>query len=259
MDIEEVAHKNPDAIATKPIDPELGIQQADAEFIVKKLGFSDKDVSSVADQIKKLFELFKKTDATQVEINPLAVTDKGSGHVVFVDAKINFDDNAAYRQKELFDQEDVDTMDPREHAASKHGLNYIGLDGQIGCLVNGAGLAMATMDIVQLHGGTPANFLDVGGGANKEQVAEAFRIITSDPRVKAIFVNIFGGIMKCDIIADGIIAAAKEINLKLPLVVRLVGTNVDLGREKLLKSNVKCEVIDDMDQAAKAAVAKLSL
>uniref|UniRef100_A0A0G4F164 Succinate--CoA ligase [ADP-forming] subunit beta, mitochondrial n=1 Tax=Chromera velia CCMP2878 TaxID=1169474 RepID=A0A0G4F164_9ALVE len=257
MDIEEVAEKNPDAIHLFPVDIVNGMDKSTGLKVADALGFtSEAQKNEVAAQVEKLYKLFCDTDAVQVEINPFALTD--TGDVYCVDAKINFDDNAAFRQRELFDQEDEDTKDPREAAAEKHALNYIGLDGNIGCLVNGAGLAMATMDIIQLHGGTPANFLDVGGSANKDQVAEAFRILQGDPQVKAILVNIFGGIMKCDTIASGILAAAQAVELKLPLVVRLNGTNVDLGRKILAESDVKCQVIDDLDEAAKAAVATLS-
>jgi len=202
--------------------------------------------------MKKLYELFIKSDATMVEVNPIA--EVAGGGVYCVDAKINFDDNAEFRQKEIYDMRDTAEEDSREVAASKFGLNYVGMQGNIGCMVNGAGLAMATMDIIKLYGGEPANFLDVGGGANESQVKEAFKIITSDKNVKALLVNIFGGIMKCDIIAQGIINAAKEIKLTVPLVVRLEGTNVDLGKKILKESGLPIITADNLDQAAQRAV-----
>ena len=206
-------------------------------------------------QIERLYELFVSVDSTQVEVNPLAVT--ATGQVLCVDAKIQFDDNAAFRQPTIFKMNDVAEQDPREVEAERHQLNYIGLDGNIGCLVNGAGLAMATMDMVKMCGGSPANFLDVGGNASATQVKEAFKILTSDPNVKVIMVNIFGGIMKCDTIANGIVAAANEINLTLPLVVRLSGTNVQLGMDILKKSGLPITVAADMESAAKMAVSAL--
>ena len=206
-------------------------------------------------QIERLYELFVSVDSTQVEVNPLAVT--ATGQVLCVDAKIQFDDNAAFRQPTIFKMNDAAEQDPREVEAERHQLNYIGLDGNIGCLVNGAGLAMATMDMVKMCGGSPANFLDVGGNASATQVKEAFKILTSDPNVKVIMVNIFGGIMKCDTIANGIVAAANEINLTLPLVVRLSGTNVQLGMDILKKSGLPITVAADMESAAKMAVSAL--
>jgi len=214
MDIEEVAEKHPGAIVKVPVDIMGGLADATARDLATKLGFTGELVGLAAKQFQGLYKLFLATDATQVEINPLAVgsVPGGVSNVVFaVDAKLNFDDNAAFRQKAIYDLRDKSMEDPRDVAAEEAGLNYIGLDGNIGCMVNGAGLAMATMDIIKLHGGAPANFLDVGGGATAEQVTKAFKILTADPQVKAILVNIFGGIMKCDTIAAGIIQAAKEV------------------------------------------------
>jgi len=256
MDIEEVAHNTPDAIFTQPIDIMEGITDAQTERVGKLLGFEGEALKDAQDQIRRLYELFIGTDATQVEINPFVVA--SDGKIYCVDAKINFDDNASFRQVELFQQRDFSMEDPREVAASKFNLNYIGLDGNIGCMVNGAGLAMATMDIIKLHGGAPANFLDVGGGANEKQVEEAFKILTSDPTVKAILVNIFGGIMKCDTIAEGIVNAAKKVGLNIPLVVRLEGTNVEKGVKILNDSGLKLISAKDLDQAAQKAVTAIS-
>lgn len=256
MDIEEVAEKTPEAIYTRAIDIEKGIQDADVDYIAKILGFEGQGLEDAKTQMTNLYNLFIACDATQVEINPLVQTTDGL--VFCVDAKINFDDNASFRQKDIYAQRDVTMEDPREVAASKFNLNYIGLDGSIGCMVNGAGLAMATMDIIQLHGGSPANFLDVGGGANEKQVEEAFKILTEDPKVKALLVNIFGGIMKCDVIAQGIVNAAKNISLKIPLVVRLEGTNVQLGVDILKESGLPITTATDLDDAAKKAVASLA-
>jgi succinyl-CoA synthetase beta subunit len=256
MDIEEVAEKTPEKIFTVPVDIKKGIQPAQTKLVAEKLGFKGKDLVDAQDQMKRLYEMFIGTDATQVEINPLVQTKDGK--VYCVDAKINFDDNASFRQEALFAQRDFSMEDAREVAASKFNLNYIGLDGQIGCMVNGAGLAMATLDIIQLHGGKPANFLDVGGGASEKQVEAAFKILTGDPKVKAILVNIFGGIMKCDIIAAGIVAAAKNIKLSIPLIVRLEGTNVEKGNKILADSGIKLMTAADLDQAAIKAVASIA-
>lgn len=206
--------------------------------------------------MKNLFDLFIKSDATQVEINPFVETPEKQ--VVCIDAKINFDDNASFRQKEIFDFRDTTEEDPREVAASEFNLNYIGMSGNIGCMVNGAGLAMATMDIIKLYKGEPANFLDVGGGANTQQIKEAFKIISSDPQVKAILVNIFGGIMRCDVIAEGIVQALKEIKLNIPLVVRLAGTNVEKGQQIMKESGYNIITADDLDDAAQKSVAAIS-
>lgn len=202
-----------------------------------------------------LSQVFSGTDATMVEVNPLA---ESHGKLIAADAKVNFDDNAGFRQKELFEQRDESQEDPREVAAHKFDLNYIGLDGNIGCMVNGAGLAMATMDIIKLHGGAPANFLDVGGSASEKQVVEAFRVLTMDANVKALLVNIFGGIMKCDVIASGIVNGARELGLRIPLVVRLEGTNVEAGKKILRESGLNIIAADDLDDAAKKAVACIS-
>lgn len=251
--IEDIAAEDPSAIAKVPIDINEGMTSAKAKEIASALGFSSDKVSAAAKQVTKLFDLFVDRDATLVEVNPLVETK--SGDVMCIDAKINFDDNAEFRQKDLFAMRDVTQEDPREVAASKFDLNYIGLDGNIGCLVNGAGLAMATMDIVKLHGGEPANFLDVGGSATEEQVTEAFRILNMDMNVKAIFVNIFGGIMRCDVIAQGIIAAAKTVDLRVPVVVRLQGNMVGEAKALLAESDLQLISADELDSAAKKAVA----
>jgi len=257
VDIEEVAEKHPEQIHTQPIDIMKGIQPAQTARLAKLLGFQEGTApfADVQEQMKNLYNLFLANDCSQVEINPLVVTD--TGKVYCIDAKLGFDDNAQFRQEHLFAMRDFSMEDKREVAAAQYGLNYIGLDGNIGCLVNGAGLAMATMDIIQLHGGKPANFLDVGGGATEKQVEEAFKILTSDPKVKGILVNIFGGIIKCDVIAQGIINAAKKISLQVPLVVRLAGTNVDKGKALLANSGVNIITADDLDDAAIKAVAAL--
>eukprot|EP01066_Platyproteum_vivax_P010597 Platyproteum_vivax@DN4759_c0_g1_i1.p1 len=253
VDIEEVAARNPESISVIPVDIVEGMTHQHATAAAVKLGIPEHQLYKVVPQIERLYRLFADTDATQLEINPLAITNLVKGDVMMVDAKINFDDNAKYRQEALFENEDDSMKDPREAAADAAGLNYVGLDGNIGCMVNGAGLAMATMDIIKLHGGSPANFLDVGGGAETDQVIEAFKIIQKDPKVKAVLVNIFGGIMKCDIIANGIIEAAKSVGLTLPLVVRLNGTNVDIAKKLLAESQLKCQVVDDLEEAAKTA------
>eukprot|EP00884_Botryococcus_braunii_P023605 jgi/Botrbrau1/9929/Bobra.0012s0027.1 len=214
------------------------------------------DRQEAIEQIKALYNVFSKCDCTMVEVNPLAETSEGK--LVAADAKLGFDDNAAFRQKDIFAMRDTSQEDPREVEAAKADLNYIGLDGNIGCMVNGAGLAMATMDIIKLHGGTPANFLDVGGNASKEQVVAAFKILTSDKQVKALLVNIFGGIMKCDVVAAGIVAAAKEVGVNVPLIVRLEGTNVQKGKDILSASDVTIIPADDLDDAAYKAVKALA-
>uniref|UniRef100_A0A0D6R8F1 Succinate--CoA ligase [ADP-forming] subunit beta, mitochondrial n=1 Tax=Araucaria cunninghamii TaxID=56994 RepID=A0A0D6R8F1_ARACU len=250
--IEDLAEKYPDMIIKVPIDIFEGITDEDAAKVVDGLAPRLADRNASIDQIKKLYKLFCETDCTLLEINPIAET--ADGQLVAADAKLNFDDNAAYRQKEIFALRDRSQEDPREVAAAEADLNYIGLDGEIGCMVNGAGLAMATMDIIKLHGGTPANFLDVGGNASEGQVVEAFKILTSDEKVKAILVNIFGGIMKCDVIASGIVNAAKEVQLKVPVVVRLEGTNVDMGKSILKESRMTIIAAEDLDDAAEKAV-----
>ncbi|XP_019165326.1 PREDICTED: succinate--CoA ligase [ADP-forming] subunit beta, mitochondrial isoform X1 [Ipomoea nil] len=236
--IEDLAEKFPDMIIKVPIDVFKGITDEDAAKVVDGLAPKVADRNDSIEQVKKLYNLFCQCDCTMLEINPLAET--SDKKLVAADAKLNFDDNAAYRQKEIFSLRDTTQEDPREVAAAKADLNYIGLDGEIGCMVNGAGLAMATMDIIKLHGGTPANFLDVGGNASEGQVVEAFKILTSDDKVKAILVNIFGGIMKCDVIASGIVNAAKQVQLKVPVVVRLEGTNVDQGKRILKVDPYSC-------------------
>jgi len=253
MDIEEVAEKTPDLIFKEPVDFHKGLLPEQAHKLAGKLGF--KDLQGASEQMQKLYKMFIATDATQIEINPFVETDKGK--VYCVDAKINIDDNAGFRQKDMFDNRDTSEDDPREVAASKFDLNYIGMDGSIGCMVNGAGLAMATMDIIKLYNGSPANFLDVGGGAKASQITQAFKIISGDPKVKAILVNIFGGIMKCDVIAEGIVEALKQIKIDQPLVVRLSGTNVELGKDILKKSGFPIITADDLDDAAQKAVKSL--
>jgi succinyl-CoA synthetase beta subunit len=250
--IEDLAESSPEKIIKVPIDVVAGLTDANAEAIVAGLGVSG-DKEAAKKQIASLYEVFKSCDCTMVEVNPLAEDDQGT--LIAADAKIGFDDNAAFRQKDIFAQRDESQEDPRDVAAEKWDLNYIGLDGSIGCMVNGAGLAMATMDIIQMHGGSPANFLDVGGSATKEQIVEAFKIITSDSNVKALLVNIFGGIMKCDVIAEGIVAGVKEVGLEIPLVVRLEGTNVELGKKIIDESGLNITSADDLDDAAKKAVA----
>lgn len=255
MSIEDVAAENPDAIVKVSVDLHRGLTKEQALTIAEKLGISKSSHEDAAQTFLNLYKLFIERDATMVEINPLA--ESNSGEVLCMDAKISFDDNADFRQKEVFSLRDPTQEDSREVAAAKAHLNYIGLDGEIGCLVNGAGLAMATMDITKLYGGEPANFLDVGGSATPQQVTEAFKIISSDPRVTTILVNIFGGIMRCDYIAQGIIEAIKQLGLEIPLVVRLQGTKVDEARILLKESGLKIIAEDDLDVAAKKAV-KLS-
>uniref|UniRef100_A0A4W6DF45 Succinate--CoA ligase [ADP-forming] subunit beta, mitochondrial n=1 Tax=Lates calcarifer TaxID=8187 RepID=A0A4W6DF45_LATCA len=255
VNIEDVAAENPDAIVKEPIDIVEGIKMEQAIKVAQKMGFPPALVNEAAENMVKLYNLFIKYDASMVEINPMV--EDSSGIVMCMDAKINFDSNAAYRQKKVFDMQDWTQEDPRDRQAAKADLNYIGLDGTIGCLVNGAGLAMATMDIIKLHGGTPANFLDVGGGATAHQVTEAFKLITSDRKVQAILVNIFGGIMRCDVIAQGIIMAVRDLDLKIPIVVRLQGTRVDDAKALIAASPLKILACDDLDEAAKMVV-KLS-
>jgi len=255
MDIEGVAAETPDAIIKIPIDINTGISQADLIAVADVYELNGDQREQLLSTVEHLYNLFIKYDATLIEINPLAeLTD---GRVLCLDCKINFDDNAEYRHKELFEKRDLTQEDQRDVDATNAGLNYIGLDGSIGCLVNGAGLAMATMDIIKLHGGDPANFLDVGGGATSEQVEEAFKIISTDPKVKAILVNIFGGIMRCDVIAKGILDAAINLKLDIPLIVRLQGTNVKEAKALMGMSQVKILPIDNLDEAAAMAV-KLS-
>lgn len=253
MDIEEVAAKHPERIHRVVIDPAVGMQPFQARQMAFALGFKDKVVNQAVKTFTGLYKVFTTTDCSMAEINPLVET--GDGQVIPLDCKLNFDSNALFRHKDIIEYRDIGEEDPAEVEASKHDLAFIKLDGNIGCLVNGAGLAMATMDIIKLSGGMPANFLDVGGGANKEKVTEAFKLILKDPNVKGILVNIFGGIMKCDIIANGVIAASKELGLKVPLVVRLQGTNVELGKKILQESGLNITPADDLASAAKAIVA----
>jgi succinyl-CoA synthetase beta subunit len=252
MDIEAVAHETPDAIIRIPVDINKGITTEQCAAIADKLGFVGKNRADAMDQFKKLYDLFITRDATLLEINPLVETHDGT--VLCLDAKLNFDDNALFRHKDLDALRDWSQEDPREVAAAKFDLNYIGLDGTIACLVNGAGLAMATMDMIKLKGGEPANFLDVGGSANERQVTEAFKILNGDERVSVILVNIFGGIMRCDVIASGIINAAKELNLQKPLIVRLQGTNVAKAKELIDSCGLRIIPADDLDQAATQSV-----
>ena len=256
MDIEEVAEATPEKIITAKVDVGGGL----SGFVARKLGFA---LGLKGDLLKKfakliaaLYKAFNETDASQIEINPLALVENadGSEDILVLDAKYNFDDNALYRHPDIAKLRDEAEEDALEIEASKYDLNYVKMDGKIGCMVNGAGLAMATMDIIKLYGSSPANFLDVGGGATTEKVTAAFKIILSDPNVEGILVNIFGGIMRCDIIANGIVEAAKEVDLKIPLVVRLEGTNVDLGKEILAKSGLKIIPADDLSDAADKAV-----
>ena len=253
VDIETVAAKSPEKIIREPIDPLAGLQPFQTHKVAKQLGFESSQLKSAAKLFEGLYRTFVAFDCSMVEVNPLVITTKGD--VLALDAKFNFDDNALYRHPEIAALRDVAEEDPREVEASKHCLNYIGLDGNIACLVNGAGLAMATMDIIKFYGGDPANFLDVGGGATEEQVTEAFKILIADKKVKAILVNIFGGIMKCDVIAQGIINAAKTVNLSVPLVIRLEGTNVERGKKLLKESGVELIAADDLADAAQKAVA----
>eukprot|EP00052_Salpingoeca_macrocollata_P034356 m.11224 g.11224 ORF g.11224 m.11224 type:complete len:437 (+) comp6339_c0_seq1:13-1323(+) len=252
VDIEEVAEKTPNLIKKIPVDITKGITTEQAQQMASFLEFKGDKKDEAVKQILRLYDLFLGVDATQIEINPFGETP--DGRVVCFDAKINFDDNAAFRQKQVFEMRDIAEEDPREVEASKHNLNYIGMDGNIACLVNGAGLAMATMDIIKLHGGEPANFLDCGGGVNKQMVTQAFKILSADPRVQAICVNIFGGIVDCNTIAGGIVAACKEIGLKLPLVVRLAGTNYEEALKTLEESKLPIQTSNSMDEVAEKAV-----
>ena len=252
MDIEEVAEKTPEKIIKVAIDPVFGMEGFYARQIAFGLGLEGKQIPSAVKLLTSMYKAFTELDASLIEVNPLVVT--GSGDVIALDAKMNFDDNALYRHPEIAEMRDEDEEDPTELEASKHELNYIKLDGSIGCMVNGAGLAMATMDIIKLYGADPANFLDVGGGATKDRVTTAFKIILSDPNVEGILVNIFGGIMRCDVIAEGVVAAAREVSLQVPLVVRLEGTNVDLGKKILSESGLAIIAADNLADAAEKIV-----
>ena len=253
VEIETVAEKSPEKIMREPIDPLAGLQSFQTRKLARQLGFKSDQIKPAAKLFSALYRIFIESDCSMVEVNPLVVTKKGE--VFALDAKFNFDDNALYRHPEIAALRDTTEEDPREVEASKHELNYIGLDGNIACLVNGAGLAMATMDIIKFYGGNPANFLDVGGGASEEQVTEAFKLLVSDKNVKAILVNIFGGIMKCDVIAQGIINAVKAVKLPVPLVVRLEGTNVDAGKKIIADSGLPVTTANDLADAAQKVVA----
>ena len=252
VEIEEVAAKSPEKILRAAIDPATGMREFHARRIAYGLGLKGDQVSSAVKFMLGMYRAFTELDASIVEINPLVVTGKDA--VLALDAKMNFDDNALFRHKDVAALRDEDEEDPAELEAAKHDLNYIKLDGNIGCMVNGAGLAMATMDIIKLYGGEPANFLDVGGGATRERVTTAFKLILSDPNVEGILVNIFGGIMRCDVIAEGVVAAAREVALNVPLVVRLEGTNVDLGKQILKNSGLKITSADNLADAAEKIV-----
>jgi succinyl-CoA synthetase beta subunit len=255
MEIEKVAHDSPEKIATITIDPATGLMPHHGREVAAALGLTGDLAKQAGKVLGSLYQAFLGTDASQIEINPLAVDDKG--RLLVLDAKVGFDNNAEFRHPDLEQLRDLTEEDPMEIEASKYDLSYIKLDGSIGCMVNGAGLAMATMDIIKLEGAEPANFLDVGGGANKEKVTAAFKIILSDPAVKGILVNIFGGIMRCDIIAEGIVAAAREVSLNVPLVVRLEGTNVQQGKDILASSGLPIIAANDLGDAAKKNVAEV--
>jgi len=252
--IEDVAASNPDVIFTEPIDITKGLQLDQCKRMAGNLGLEEgsKSFDNTVTLMNNLYDMFLKCDCTQVEVNPLAETPEGD--VLVCDAKVNFDGNAEFRQADIFERRDYSQEDPREVEAAKYDLNYIGLDGNIGCMVNGAGLAMSTMDIIQLKGGSPANFLDVGGGANEQQVQKAFELLNSDDNVKAILVNIFGGIMRCDVIANGIINAAKEIGIQKPIVIRLQGTNVEQAKTLIEGCGFRMILADDLEEAATKAV-----
>ena len=252
MDIEQVAHDTPEKIVTLSIDPATGVMPHHGRRVAQTLGLSGDLAKQAASLIGKLYAAFVAKDMSLLEINPLVVTK--DDRLICLDAKIGFDDNALYRHAEIVALRDLAEEDEKEIEASKYDLNYVALDGSIGCMVNGAGLAMATMDIIKLYGETPANFLDVGGSATKDRVAAAFKIITADPNVRGILVNIFGGIMKCDVIAEGVVAAVKEVGLQVPLVVRLEGTNVDLGKKIIAQSGLDVLPADDLDDAAQKIV-----
>jgi len=253
MDIEEVAAKTPEKIHKVFVDPKAGLTDPEADDVARRIGIPDASVPAARAMLQGLYKVFDETDASLAEINPLILT--GDGRVVALDAKLNFDSNALYRHPEIVEMRDLDEEDPAEVEASKFDLSYISLDGNIGCLVNGAGLAMATMDTIKLYGGEPANFLDVGGGATAEKVTEAFKIMLRNPNLKAILVNIFGGIMKCDTIAEGVVAASRAVGLQVPLVVRMKGTNEDLGKKILAESGLPIITAANMAEAAEKVVA----
>jgi succinyl-CoA synthetase beta subunit len=253
MEIEEVAKENPEAILREPIQPVVGLQPYQARKIAFGLGLPGEVATHATPFFQALYRAFIDTDASLLEINPCVLT--GDGKLVALDAKMTFDDNALFRHPNLRELRDLDEEDPLEVEASKYGLNYIKLDGSVACMVNGAGLAMATMDIIKYAGGSPANFLDVGGGASSEQVKNAFRILMSDPSVRAVFINIFGGILRCDVLATGVVAAAKDLQLKVPVVVRMEGTNVELGQKILRESGLNFTIADGMKDGAQKVVA----
>lgn len=252
VEIEEVAAKSPEKILKEYIDPAVGLIPFQARKLAFGLGIDKQLVNKAVKFMMGLYQAFVDSDCSMAEINPLVITK--DGNIMALDAKMGFDDNGLFRHKDVHDMRDLDEEDPKEVEASRYSLNYVALDGNIGCMVNGAGLAMATMDIIKLYGGMPANFLDVGGGANKDQVTAAFKILMSDEKVKAVLINIFGGIMRCDIIAEGVIAAAKEVGIKVPLIVRLQGTNVDLGRNILAESGLNIITAEKMSDAAEKVV-----
>ncbi len=253
MEIEEVAHKNPEKVLTVQVRPESGLQDFHIRKIAFFLGVAKEKTGAFGKLVRSVYDAFLGLDCSMLEINPLIET--GAGDFIALDAKVSIDDNALFRQKDAFNMMDYDEIDEREIKAAEVGISYVALSGNIGCMVNGAGLAMATMDMIKRAGGEPANFLDVGGGATKEMVTEAFKLILRDPTVKGVLVNIFGGIMRCDVIAGGIIEAAKALDIKVPLVVRLKGTNVELGKDMLAKSGLKITPADDMAEAAAKIVA----
>jgi succinyl-CoA synthetase beta subunit len=253
MDIEEVAKENPGAIIREPIHPAVGLQPYQARKIAFALGLPGDLIGVATPFFQALYRAFVDTDASLLEINPCVLT--GDGRLVALDAKMTFDDNALFKHKDLRELRDLDEEDPLEVEASKYGLNYIKLDGNVACMVNGAGLAMATMDIIKYAGGSPANFLDVGGGASAEQVKNAFRILLSDPAVKAVFINIFGGILRCDVLATGVVAAAKDLQVKIPVVVRMEGTNVERGQQIIRESGLNFTIADGMKDGAQKVVA----
>jgi succinyl-CoA synthetase beta subunit len=252
MDIEEVAKTNPEAIMHESIHPAVGLQPYQARKLIFGLGLSGEVATNAGPFLQALHRAFVDTDASMLEINPAVVT--ADGRLVALDAKMTFDDNGLFRHKELRELRDLDEEDPLEVEASKYGLNYIKLDGTVACMVNGAGLAMATMDIIKYAGGSPANFLDVGGGASAEQVKNAFRILMSDAGVRAVFINIFGGILRCDVLATGVVAAAKELHLNVPVVIRMEGTNVERGKQILLESGLNFTIADGMKDGAEKVV-----
>ena len=256
MDIEEVAAHTPEKIHKVFVDPSTGLTDAQADDVARAIGLPEASVPQARAMLQGLYRAFDETDASLAEINPMILT--RDGRVVALDAKLNFDANALYRHPDIVEMRDLDEEDPAEIEASKYDLSYISLDGDIGCLVNGAGLAMATMDTIKLYGGEPANFLDVGGGATTEKVTEAFKIMLRNPKLRAILVNIFGGIMKCDTIAEGVIAAARDVKLSVPLVVRLEGTNVELGRKLLQDSGLNLQTAGSLDEAAEKIVAAIA-